>query len=136
MIPTEIVYAEVLPHSTNCECGAICKKHSKGERKLHDLGETGPRLWKVVYGKYRCRNCRKIFSIKTPMAEPHSQYTRRVINLAIRLSRVNTLEKTSEILLSKYYVRVPITTLHDWIAESLGKDYDVGFDSNIIGKGK
>jgi transposase len=115
-------------------CGEVCKRHSVGVRILHDLGESRPRRWRVVFGKYHCLKCCKIFSVDVPLAMRRYRYTKGVMAKALALSKDHTFEKTSEILLSQFHIRVPMTTIHEWlnISEEIGDD---GVDSGIVGSG-
>jgi len=70
-------------------CGRGCFRHSVGERTLHDVGSRRrerPRLLQVVYSKHDCKRCALHFSADlSDLAPPGSQYTQRVIALAVRL---------------------------------------------------
>jgi hypothetical protein len=60
-----------------------------GQRTLHDLGDlrTGrPVDLVVTYSSHYCSNCRKYFNVNlSDLAWPNSHYTRRVIELAVRV---------------------------------------------------
>ena len=103
-------------------CGTACKRHSNGRRRLREIGVTGPTVVEVTYSKHYCEWCRKHFSIGMDhLAPAYSRFTHRVRRTAVELvvSQALTLDKATQRMRQKYFVHIPLTTLHDWIKEAL-----------------
>lgn len=103
-------------------CGAACKRHSNGCRRLREIGVTGPTVVEVTYSKHYCERCRKHFSLPMDhLAPAHGRFTHRVRRTAVELvvSQALTLDKATQRMRLKYFVHVPPTTLHDWVLEAL-----------------
>lgn len=103
-------------------CGAACKRHSNGRRRLREIGVTGPTVVEVTYSKHYCERCRKHFSLPMDhLAPAYGRFTNRVRRTAVELvvSQALTLDKATQRMRQKYFVHVPPTTLHDWVVEAL-----------------
>ena len=104
------------------KCGCISKRHSLGNRYLHELGSSmgKPVMVEVTYSKHYCLHCRKHFSLTMDyLAPPRCQYTNRVRKVAIELVRNQsfTYEQASIRMKNKNLVDVPITTIFDWVSQ-------------------
>src|SRR5216683_1224868 len=70
-------------------CGHSAYRDKQSHRTLHDLGNLDvwcPRDLVVTYSQHYCTKCRKYFNADlSDLAPPGSQYTHRVIDLAVRL---------------------------------------------------
>jgi hypothetical protein len=70
-------------------CGRGAYRDRLSRRTLHDLGNpfTGrSRDIVVFYSQHHCSRCRKYFHVDmSDLADPGSHYTRRVIDIAVRL---------------------------------------------------
>lgn len=103
-------------------CGTMSKRHSIGHRKLREVGISCATVLEVTYSKHYCPECRKHFSLPMDhLAQPASRFTNRVRRTAIDLITKEslTLEKAAGIMAEKYHVRVPPTTLHDWVVSEM-----------------
>jgi transposase-like protein len=83
---------------------------------LKDFGDDGVAIVEVEYSKHKCKKCRLHFSVQFPGAAPGSHYTKRVKDTALDLLRQPGigLKMASEILMKQHFMRIPITTLHEW----------------------
>ncbi len=70
-------------------CGRKASRDRLVRRTLHDLGNTltgRPRDIVLLCSQHYCRHCRKYFNAdSSDLADPGSHYTRRVVDLAVRL---------------------------------------------------
>lgn len=111
------------PKVTHCpRCGELGYRHSKGVRKLKEVGITRPVILIVTYAKYCCDRCLKYFSQRMDhLALPGCRFTNRVRRIAVDMVIRDglTLGKAYLRMRLKYYVRVPESTLHDWIIAEL-----------------
>lgn len=103
-------------------CGTKSKRHSTGERTFRDVGKTTFVHLVVIYSKHYCKQCERYFS--QPMdnlGPPRSRFTHAVIDKAVDLvlSHGMTLDNASLQMLLKHHVRVPATTLHDWLSTTI-----------------
>ncbi len=86
---------EIVPYRRNDKrhpcprCGHAAYRDKQAQRTLHDLGNLDggcPRALVVTYSQQYCTKCQKYFNADlSALAPPGSQYTRRVIDLAVRL---------------------------------------------------
>ena len=86
---------EIVPYSRNDKrhpcprCGHSAYRDKQSQRTLHDLGNLDvwcPRDLVVTYSQHYCTKCQKYFNADlSELAPPGSQYTHRVIDLAVRL---------------------------------------------------
>jgi hypothetical protein len=93
--PADLPQPEIVPYSRNdirqpCpRCGHSAYRDKQAQRTLHDLGNLDvwcPRDLLVTYSQHYCTTCRKYFSADlSDLAPPGSQYTHRVIALAVRV---------------------------------------------------
>src|SRR4029434_9274636 len=93
--PADLPQPEIVPYSRNdirqpCpRCGHSAYRDKQSHRTLHDLGNLDvwcPRDLLVTYSQHYCTKCRKYFSADlSSLAPPGSQYTHRVIDLAVRI---------------------------------------------------
>lgn len=107
-------------------CGKGCYRDTKGRRVLHDLGDlysNRPRDIHVMYSKHRCERDKIYFnSDMSDIAPPCTQYTHRVISMALRLVIEDGLpyRSTSWHLWRDHRVFVPFATVQNWV-EDAGK---------------
>ena len=107
-------------------CGQLAYRHKSGHRTLHDLGDlrTGrPIDLLVTYSSHYCSQCHKYFNVNlSELALPGSHYTRRVIQLAVRLVVEDGLpyRPASWHLWRDHRVFVPFATIQNWV-EAGGK---------------
>src|SRR2546430_1840238 len=88
--PPEIVpYSRLYTRQGCPHCGHQAYRDKQFRRTLHDLGNLDlwcPRDLVVTYSQHYCTECRTYFSADlSDLAPPGSQYTHRVIDLAVRL---------------------------------------------------
>lgn len=103
-------------------CGSVCRRHSNARRHLWEIGVTGPTVVEVTYSKHYCERCRKHFSLPMDhLAPTYGRCTWRVRLAAVDLvvHQAMTLDKAAARMLEKHHVRVPPTTLHDWMKAEL-----------------
>jgi transposase len=124
--------AKVVPRSRNFSrrpcpwCGRSCYRHRVRERTLHDLGNLvaeRPRDIHLTYSQHYCCKCDRYFNVDTSeLAPPKSQYTHRVIALAVRLVVEDGLpyRAASWHLWRDHRVFVPYATIQNWV-EAGGK---------------
>jgi hypothetical protein len=90
-------------------------------RTLHDLGNplTGrPRDILVLASQHYCTRCRKYFNAElSDLADPGGPYTRRVVELAVRLVVEDGLPHRSAegALWRDHRVFVPYATIPNWV---------------------
>ena len=107
-------------------CGKSSYRDRVFTRTLHDVGDLisgRPRDIALTYSQHYCCKCRKYFNTDaSDLAPPKSQYTHRVIGLAIRLAVEDGLpyEAASWHLWRDHRVFVPYATLQNWV-EAGGK---------------
>ncbi len=103
-------------------CGELSKRHCTGHRSLREIGVDGPVLVEVTYSKHYCEKCRKHFSVPMDhLAVPSGRFTNRVRWTAVDLVTRNalTLEAAARRMWQRHFVRVPATTIHDWVVAAL-----------------
>jgi hypothetical protein len=102
-------------------CGHRAYRDRVARRTLHDLGNTltgRPRDIILVYSQHYCTRCRKYFNVDmTDLAAPGSHYTRRVVELAVRLVVEDGLpyRAASWALWRDHRVFVPFATIPNWV---------------------
>ena len=127
-LPTPILVPEDYnyDHRPCLRCGHLAYRHKSGQRTLHDLGDlkTGrPIDLLVTYSSHYCSHCRKYFNVDlSNLALPGSHYTRRVIQLAVRLVVEDGLpyRPASWHLWRDHRGFVPFATIQNWV-EAGGK---------------
>jgi hypothetical protein len=130
--PADLPQPEIVPYSRNdirqpCpRCGHSAYRDKQSHRTLHDLGNLDvwcPRDLLVTYSQHYCTKCRKYFSADlSELAPPGSQYTHRVIDLAVRIVVEDGLpyRPASWHLWRDHRVFVPFATIQNWV-EAGGK---------------
>src|SRR5213592_3950780 len=88
--PPEIVPSSRIYTRQACPyCGHQAYRDKQCQRTLHDLGNLAlwcPRDLVVTYSQHDCTKCRTYFHADlSDLGPPGSQYTHRVIDLAVRL---------------------------------------------------
>ena len=123
----EIPEARIVHQSRNyaqrpCpHCGKSSYRDKVYTRKLHDLGDlrTGyPQDIELTYSQHCCSKCGKYFRADTSdLAPHHSQYTHRVIGIAVRLVVADGLpyRTASWHLWRDHRVFVPFATVQNWV---------------------
>jgi hypothetical protein len=108
------------------QCGYASYRDKQFTRTLHDLGDLGanrPIDLRVRYSQHRCSPCNHYFNADlTDLADPGSRYTRRVVDLAVRLVVEDGLpyRTASWHLWRDHRVFVPWATIQNWV-EASGK---------------
>jgi hypothetical protein len=103
------------------QCDRGCYRDNEFTRRLHDLGSprTGrPRDIELTYSQHRCERCKIYFSADvSDLAPPKSEYTHRVISLALRLVIEDGLpyQGASWRLWRDHLVFVPWATIQNWV---------------------
>ena len=125
--PPEIVpYRRIYTRQACPHCGHQAYRDKQFQRTLHDLGNLDlwcPRDLVVTYSQHYCTKCRKYFQADlSDLAPPGSQYTHRVIDLAVRLVVEDGLpyRPASWHLWRDHRVFVPFATIQNWV-EAGGK---------------
>ena len=130
--PADLPQPEIVPYSRNdirnaCpRCGHAASRDKQSHRTLHDLGHLDvwcPRDLLVTYSQHDCTQCRTYLSADlSALAPPGSQYTHRVIDLAVRLVVEDGLpyRPASWHLWRDHRVFVPFATMQNWV-EAGGK---------------
>lgn len=101
-------------------CDTISNRHSVSDRILKEVGMSGPTVLKIIFSKHYCSNCRKYFSLPmNHLASPGARCTNRVVRTAVKyvVEDALTLEKASRKMKEKFFVDIPVTTLHDWVVD-------------------
>ena len=119
-MPLVVPYDRNHDHSPCPRCGHLAYRHKSGQRTLHDLGDLAgcPIDLLVTYSSHYCSNCRKYFnSDLSDLALPGCHYTRRVIQLAVRLVVEDGMpyRPASWHLWRDHRVFVPFGTLQNWV---------------------
>ena len=108
------------------QCGHASYRDKEFTRTLHDLGDLGanrPIDLRVRYSQHYCSKCQKYFNADlTDLADPGSQYARRVVHLAVRLVVEDGLpyRTASWHLWRDHRVFAPWATIQNWV-EASGK---------------
>ena len=124
--PILVPYDANFDHSPCPRCGHLAYRHKFDQRTLHDLGDLRagrPVDLVVTYSSHYCSNCRKHFNVDlSDLAWPGSHYTRRVIELAVRIVVEDGLpyRPASWHLWRDHRVFVPFATIQNWV-EAGGK---------------
>jgi hypothetical protein len=105
------------------KCDFISKRQSTGCRKIKDIAEGGKAIvLNVKFSKHRCIPCDKIFSIPMEeLATPGSRFSKKVRTISVNLiSEKNmTFGKASKYMEKNHLVKVPVSTIHDWVIEDV-----------------
>lgn len=107
-------------------CGQPARREHVYERQLHDVGDLVKgcpvELW-ITYSQHHCQKCNRYFMTDlSDVAPPGSQYTHRVIALAVRVVVEDGLayRNASWQLWRDHRVFVPFATIQNWV-EAGGK---------------
>ena len=123
----EVPQARIIRQSRNyprrpCPwCGKSSYRDKVYTRKLHDVGDLKrgyPQDIELTYSQHCCSTCGKYFQAdSSDLAPPNSQYTHRVIGLAVRLVVEDGLpyRSASWHLWRDHRVFVPFATLQNWV---------------------
>ncbi len=107
-------------------CGHFSYRDKVATRTLHDLAtpsSTRPVTLRVSYSQHRCSKCSKHFNADLgDLAQKGCHYTRRVVELAVRLVVEDGLpyRPASWHLWRDHRVFVPWATIQNWV-ESAGE---------------
>jgi hypothetical protein len=122
IVPSSRIYTrQACPH-----CGHQAYRDKPCQRTLHDLGHLdlwGPRALVVTYSQHSCSKGRKyLHADLSDLGPPGSQYTHRLIDLAVRLVVEDGLpyRPARWPLWRDHRVFVPFATLQHWV-EAGGK---------------
>lgn len=95
------------------------KPQSNGSRVIIDI--DGP--FRLLFRKFKCFKCDRYFSDVGDIPYKYQgRYSKALYRLAITLhdrGNGDTLEDTSRKIQRQFGVRIPPTTLHDWVTEEL-----------------
>ena len=103
------------------QCGKSSYRQRVFPRTLHDIGDLvsgRPHEIHLTYSQHYCSVCQKYFKADlSDLAPSRSQYTHRVISLAVRLVVEDGLpyRKASWTLWRDHRVFVPCATLQHWV---------------------
>ena len=105
-------------------CGHSAYRLRSKTRQLHDLGDPcRGRELQLCYSQHHCRTCGRYFNAPMlDLAFAHSQYTHRVVQMAVRLVVEDGLpyRSASWHLWRDHRVLVPYATIQNWV-EAGGK---------------
>jgi len=107
-------------------CGRRCSRRSITTRNLRDIGNTETQRPVDIHftlSVHHCRDCQKSFNIDlTDIADLGSHYTKRVVELAIRIVAEDgsPYRDASWRLWRDHRVFVPFATIQNWV-EASGK---------------
>ncbi len=124
--PIFVPYDANYDHSPCPRCGHLAYRHKCNQRTLHDLGDLRagrPVNLVVTYSSHSCSKCRQYFKVDlSELAWPGSHYTRRVIDLAVRIVVEDGLpyRPARWHLWRDHRVFVPFATMQNWV-EAGGK---------------
>src|SRR4029079_10248349 len=102
-------------------CAKSCYRKRCMHRELHDVGDLlsgRPRKIHLQYSQHYCRQCKCYFNTDmSDLAPAKSQYTHRVIALAVRLVVEDGLpyRAASWHLWRDHRVFVPFATIQNWV---------------------
>jgi transposase len=113
---------EMIKQTEKCpECSFVSKRQSTGTRKIKDIGSDGRSvILNVKFSKHRCIPCGKIFSLPMKdIAHQGSRFSNKIRKISIDLvqNKEMTFEGASKHMRSKYQIKVPMSTIHDWVVE-------------------
>lgn len=106
------------------------KRHTYKIRTIQDLGE--PHICRRVrYERvyFKCKNCKKVFSVIHPLIPINSKYMPGVITYAVSrvLERGDSIRRVTRDLNELHYVEVSVVTVERWINQHGRKD-DIATD--------
>ena len=106
------------------QCGIKCPRHRVKERDFHDIGNPvtqRPRDVHLIFSQHYCSSCDLYFFPDfSGLVSPYSQYSKRVVDLAVRLVVEDGLPygAASWNLWRDHRVWVPRGTVQNWIEAS------------------
>jgi len=121
-------------------CGKPARREHVYQRDLHDVGDLvsgRPTELHITYSQHHCKGCNKYFmSDLSDVAPPGSQYTHRVIALAVRVVVEDGLayRNASWQLWRDHRVFVPFATIQNWV-EAGGKKSQRTMGKRLSGLG-
>ena len=106
------------------------KRHTYKIRTIQDLG--APHICRRVrYERvyFKCKNCKKVFSIIHPLIPISSKYMPGVIQYAVSrvLERGDSIRRVTRDLNELHHVEVSVVTVENWI-NMYGKKDDISVD--------
>ena len=106
------------------------KRHTYKIRTIQDLG--APHICRRVrYERvyFKCKNCKKVFSIMHPLIPINSKYMPGVITYAVSrvLERGDSIRRVTRDLNELHHVEVSVVTVERWINQ-YGRKNDVAMD--------
>lgn len=128
--PADLPEPEIVRKSRNSKkcscpkCGKKAARHKAQKRVFHDIGNPDtrrPRDVHVTYSQHYCKTCdHYFFQDISGLVAPYSQYSRRVVELAVRLVVEDGLPygEASWNLWRDHRVWVPRGTVQNWVEES------------------
>lgn len=105
-------------------CGYRAYRDKEFTRHLHDLGDlvaNRPVDLEIVYSQHHCSRCGRYFKADLDdLADPYSHYTRRVVQLAVRLVVEDGMpyRPASWHLWRDHRIFVPWATIQNWVEAS------------------
>jgi hypothetical protein len=139
--PPEIVPSNRTYTRQACpRCSHQAYRDKQFQRTLHDLGNLDlwcPRDLVVTYAQHSCTQCRKYCNADlSDLAPPGSQYTHRVIELAVRLGVEDSVPSRPARwhLWRDHRVFVPFATIQNWV-EAGGKKGAGAYGHGLLGLG-
>lgn len=83
---------------------------------MREIGLSLPTFVNITYSMHFCERCRKHF---TPSMEHlaffRGKFTSRVRRTAVAMAATMSLAMAADEMFRRYRVRVPISTLHEWV---------------------
>lgn len=119
--PQQFFY--VIPDSAFCPfCGSDkVKRHCKKTHKAKHANLSRPTVVVENFHSMFCHECKRHFSPVSDNIPKCGRYTYHTRRMAVHLvlMKAMTLMKANSVMRTKYHVHVPMTTMHEWIIESL-----------------
>lgn len=127
---TKVRSLDISRRRASCpKCGRDGKRHSKGVRYVHEVSVfENPLILELTLSKHFCEGCEKHFNVNTSYIAPSgSVYSNRVIRAAVDVYLNGTdklpvndmsYEKAVEIMNRRYHVKIPLSTLYEWVVEA------------------
>lgn len=99
-----------------CDGKSVCK-HSRRSKLIKNIDEYDrPVLVFVEFHILRCVECYCCFTPDTDVCPKHARYGYGVFKKAEELLNSGlTYMGASDVFFSEYHIRVPHTTMHDWV---------------------
>jgi transposase len=103
-------------------CGEVGNRHSVATRKINEIGLSRPVVLEIKISKHYCKTCKKHFNSPVDhIASPFAKFSKRAHKTAVDLvvHKNYTMAKSRDEMWSKYHVRIPVSTIHDWIVAEM-----------------